>query len=164
MLAILARFPVLERAAPEPGAAESVRALRELGHQVGIVSARGWHPQALNATRAWLSAHAIAVDFLHIVRNKGALRGGADPAALAKCDAIRPLTHGHGPITAYVDDCLDHVRMVRDRGLCRLPMVYDMPWNRSAAAGERVDRVTDLMQLPGLIGPAAKANFVVRKR
>lgn len=51
-------------ATPLPGALESLRLLREQGHQIVIYTARSWAELAM--TRQWLDEHEIPYDGLHM--------------------------------------------------------------------------------------------------
>ena len=61
---VLMREQVLENCAPEPEAAATTHALRELGYRQIIITARGWHPDAYAITSDWLTQHGIYHDEL----------------------------------------------------------------------------------------------------
>ena len=158
---ILRLHEVLQNAAIEPGARDAILELRELGHPIGVVSGRGWHPDGIKLTRDWLSDQRLPLDFVQIVAARGSFRGRADPSAIEKCRAISMLTKGHGPIDAYVEDFVEHLGRAHVAGLVHTPVVFSRPWNAAAGPEPAFARVTSFAELPSLIGaPKAHARVV----
>ncbi len=157
---ILRRHEVLQNAVIEPGAREALLELRELGHKIGVVSGRGWHPDGTRITRDWLSDQRLPLDYVQVVAARGSFRGRADPSAIEKCRAIATLTKGQGALDAYVEDFLEHLDRVREAGLVHVPVVFDRPWN--VTAGTAFARVTTFADLPSLIGEPKAHRLVVR--
>ncbi len=58
---------VLEAAALERRAAETIEAARSAGYRIAVITARGWHPRGELLTWQWLERHALRVDELHLV-------------------------------------------------------------------------------------------------
>lgn len=117
---ILIAERTMEVCQPEPGAAETTRLLIELGFELVIVTARGWHPQAETLTREWLETHRIAYDELLIV-----------PLGADKLAALTDYDH----IALAVDDHPHNTFRYQQAGIPTLLM--DRPWNADAA-GERI--------------------------
>lgn len=158
--AILRRHEVLQNATIESGARDAILELRELGHRIGVVSGRGWHPDGVMVTRNWLRDQRLPLDFVQVVAARGDLRGHADPAAQEKCRVIAMLAKGNGPIAAYVEDFVEHLGRASDAGLVQTPVVFGRPWN-TAAPGPAFARVTSFSELPSLIGtPKVQARIV----
>jgi 5'(3')-deoxyribonucleotidase len=102
----------LESCLPEPNAAETTRQLAELGFEIAIVTARGWHAGAAELTRLWLQEHRIHHDHLAVV----ALGGN-------KLEVLTPFRE----IAFAVDDHPNNIRRYDSVGIASL--MVDMPWN-----------------------------------
>lgn len=113
---------VLERAQPEPGAAEAVTRAIELGFTPAIISARAWHPNGQSLTRDWLDAHGLPIQEVHLV-----------PLGVSKSSCLQ----GLGNIAAYVDDHLGHILDAQAAGIPGA-VLMDRPWNRFALPNDRV--------------------------
>ena len=128
---ILVDDRTLESCRPEPGAVAATRALAELGFEIAIVTARGWHPKAEAVTRDWLDEHGIQYDHLSIVSLGG-----------SKLEALKRFRR----ITLAVDDHPDHVRRYDMVGIPALLM--DRPWN-VGWPGERIFTLERVVELAG---------------
>lgn len=102
----------LESCQPEPNAAAATRQLAELGFEIAIITARGWHKGAAELTRTWLQQHRIHYDHLTVV----ALGGN-------KLEALTPFPE----IAFAVDDHPNNIRRYDSAGIASL--MVDMPWN-----------------------------------
>lgn len=129
---------VLETCPADEGAVETVRAIREAGAKVAVVTSRGFHPRALEVTQTWMAERDIEVDHLSIV-----------PLGHTKVEALSRLP---GQLLGYVDDYLVHLDSVsglaRERGTDLY--VIDRPWNqgddrfgRLGSALDYADRMLD---------------------
>lgn len=110
---ILIDGQALERCHPEPGAETATEALRRLGFQVAIVTARGWHPQAKAISHAWLQSQNISYDHLHVVPLGG--------------NKLEVLAHLQDVVMA-VDDHPNNIMRYHTQGIPSLLM--DRPWNK----------------------------------
>jgi 5'(3')-deoxyribonucleotidase len=128
---ILVNDRTLESCRPEPGAQAATRALSELGFEIAIVTARGWHPRAEAVTRHWLDKHSIQHHRLSIVSLGG-----------NKLEALTPFRR----IALAVDDHPDHVRRYREAGIPAVLM--DQPWN-AECEGERIFSLEGMVELTG---------------
>ena len=117
---VLITKQALEACEPEHNAATTTHELVDLGFDIVIVTARGWHPQAESITRSWLAAHAIRYDHLAVVPLQG-----------NKLDAIDTYSN----IWFAVDDHPSHVLRYQAAGIPTL--VMDRPWN-VGCSGHRV--------------------------
>ena len=110
----------------------TTRALKDLGFEIAIVTARGWHPRAEAITRDWLGEHGIHHDHLRIV-----------PLGANKLEVLTPFPR----IALAVDDHPDHVRRYRQAGIPALLM--DRPWNAGFRdeAGNGVTRITHCREI-----------------
>ena len=117
---------LLERAEPEPLAAETLLTLRANGWRIAIVTARGWHPDGEAVTRGWLARHGFPYDELHLVGH-----GDSKGAVFA----------GIGRIDLLVDDAPHHVLAAAELPTVRRPLIMTRPWNCDFRH-PRVGRVT----------------------
>jgi len=117
---VLVHGRTLEACHPEPGAVAVTRALHELGYELAIVTARGWHPQAEAITREWLHHHHITYDHLTVV-----------PLGGNKLTVLTPFRD----ITLAVDDHPSHIARYQTLNIPTLLM--DRPWN-ALYPGERI--------------------------
>jgi hypothetical protein len=137
LMSILVEDATLETCHPEPGAAATTKALRDLGFDIAIVTARGWHPRAEAITRAWLDTNAILFDQLIIV-----------PLGGDKLSALGPLRE----IAFAVDDHSTNVSRYQTAGVPVLLM--DRPWN----AGIEAERIYSLEAVVGYASAAAASG------
>jgi|GEM_PF-1939550 len=114
---------VLERAKPEPGAVDAVRVCRELGCEVQVMTARGWHPDGDALTRSWLAAHGFVVDALAVV--------GLHESKAAVIEAA-------GGADFLLDDSPRHIQEVMATGVVTTPVVLCRPWNQHVTGAGRV--------------------------
>jgi len=125
---ILIRSQVLENCQPEPGAAAVTQALRAQGFELAIVTARGWHPQALAITDEWLRTHGVSYDHLHIV-----------PLGSDKREVLKPFAN----IVLAVDD---HPHNITRYVAANIPAVLvDRPWNVDFAHPERIQALAAVL-------------------
>lgn len=117
---ILIHAQTLQACQPEPRAAAITQALAELGHEIAIVTARGWHPQAWAVTHEWLSRHRIAYHHLSVV-----------PLGGNKLEVLQSFEN----IILAVDDHPHHVTRYLSVGIPAL--LVDRPWNTDFR-GERI--------------------------
>lgn len=117
----------LENCEPEPGAAAATRRLRDEGFGLAVITARGWHPNALNLTRAWLESHEFAFDSLAVVP-----LGGDKLSCIAALESIR----------LAVDDHPRHIDRYRGAGIPAV--MISRPWNRHHDA-PRIDDLAALL-------------------
>ncbi len=106
---------VLESASLEPHAQPAVRAAREAGYRVAVVTARGWHPRGQQLTEEWLNAHGLDIDELHLVSAFG-----------DKSSVLREL----GRVAYFVDDHVGHLYPARALPYVSETLLVDRPWNR----------------------------------
>ncbi len=126
--ALLIEGGTLEICQPEPGAPEATWMLKDLGFEIAIVTARGWHPDAHPITRQWLATHGIPYDHLRII-----------PLGGNKLEVLEPFA----PVALAVDDHPANIAAYHRAGIPALMM--DRPWNADFA-GERIyslDAVVD---------------------
>jgi 5'(3')-deoxyribonucleotidase len=117
---ILIDAQVLENCQPEPGAEKITQLLSNLGFEVAIITARGWHPHAEAITHSWLQSQNIFHDHLHVV-----------PLGGNKLDVFTKLQD----VVMAVDDHPDNIARYHGKGIFSLLM--DRPWNRHFV-GERI--------------------------
>jgi 5'(3')-deoxyribonucleotidase len=123
---------VLEAAHLEPHAVEAVRAAREAGYRIAVVTARGWHPRGEAITRGWLEANGIAVDALHLVAAFG-----------SKAEVLARM----GPVRHFVDDHAGHLHPARGLPSVGETHLIDRPWNRDDSTHNRLRGLDELIRL-----------------
>jgi 5'(3')-deoxyribonucleotidase len=128
---ILIDAQVLEQCQPEPGAGKITHALRRLGFEVAIVTARGWHPQATAITRTWLQSQNISYDHLHVV-----------PLGGNKLEVFTQLQD----VVMAVDDHPDNITRYHAKGI--LSLLMDRPWNKHFS-GERIFSLDAIIDYAG---------------
>lgn len=124
---------ILDHARPEPGAAEALCCARECGHQVAILTARGWHPDGDALTREWLAAHGLLPDLLHIV-----------PLHQKKEEVLGR----YSGIAWMIDDNPAHVLGAARSGAVQSVVLMERPWNKDLA---HPLRVLDLFEYANLM-------------
>ena len=107
---------VLEKADLEPGCHEALGAIKEHGYKIGLLTARGWHPEGYKITQDFVGQHGLPVD--KIVVSSGHLAKKSD--YLTQFDGV---THG------YLDDSIHHVEDFRAKGINN-SYLLDRPWNK----------------------------------
>ncbi|MFP8965314.1 hypothetical protein ACKC9G_01855 [Pokkaliibacter sp. CJK22405] len=122
---------IINQVTPEPDAKPFIDACKSAGYSVVALTARGWHPNAVEDTRAYFERYALAVDDVHV----------CTPAE-DKADYIRHL----GNVHLYVDDHLRHITQVLARttnvGQC---VLMDRPWNQTVEPIARAYRLNDCL-------------------
>ena len=130
---VLIAEQALEVCEPEQDAALMTRTLVELGFEIVIVTARGWHPRAQSVTSSWLAAHAIHYDHLTVVPLQG-----------NKLQAL----DSYSNIRLAVDDHPSHVLRYQAAGIPTL--VMDRPWN-VACGGDRVSSMAAVVDYANVL-------------
>lgn len=118
---IIRQERALESCQPEPDAAATTEKLAEMGFEIAIITARGWHSGALELTREWLEQHRIHHDHLTIV-----------PLGGNKLEALKPFPN----IAFAVDDHPNNVKRYESIDISTLMM--DMPWNAEHQSKKRI--------------------------
>lgn len=103
---------------PIPGAVRAMQNIQRAGHPIVLITARGYHPEAYELTKAWLVRHEIPFDDLIIV-----------PSGKTKAEAaIGKYPKG---FAFMIDDNADNLDHMREAGLVSNPILIDQPWNQS---------------------------------
>jgi uncharacterized HAD superfamily protein len=101
-----------------PSAVRAMNTIRDSGHQIVLITSRGYHPRAYELTHAWLTRNNIPFDDLVIV-----------PAKHTKAQA----TIGKYPkgFMYMIDDNADNLDDMKEAGLVTNTILIDQPWNQS---------------------------------
>jgi hypothetical protein len=105
---------VIEKAVIHNKSYEFLDKLNKLGLYTVLITARGWHPDAINLTEHWVSEHNLNIDELIIV--------GVNES---KIHSIKKFNN----IIFSVDDRIKHCREYTQSGKINNVIVYDAPWN-----------------------------------
>ena len=108
-----ARSGMLEKARTLPHAQEALAMVKDAGLDVGLITARAWHPEGEELTRSWATENGLPVDKLILTTFE------ACKAAL--------LAGTEDPIALYADDAPRHVRRAGELGI--RSMMIRAPWN-----------------------------------
>lgn len=101
-----------------PSAVRAMKSIKDSGHQIVLITSRGYHPQAYEMTLAWLKANDIPFDDLVIV-----------PARQTKAQAT---IHKYPKGFMYmVDDNAQNLDDMKEAGLVANTILIDQPWNQS---------------------------------
>lgn len=90
---------------PIEGAAQVIRAAKDHGHDVFIVTHREQHPKAISSTHEWLAEHQIPYDVIAFARDKTVI-----------------------PVDVFIEDNVDNAWALEASGVHAL--LFDQPWNR----------------------------------
>ncbi|MBD8089297.1 hypothetical protein IFT48_04820 [Pseudomonas fluorescens] len=109
---------LLSKMVPYPDTRRALSRLRDAGYIIVLITSRGYHPDALALTQAWLKAHDLAYDHLII-----------KPEGLSKAQAAKPYyPQGFEFVVDDFDENLDHMR---EAGMAKELILIDQPWNRA---------------------------------
>lgn len=106
---------ILETSEIEPGVVELMHKLKEQGFSIGFLTARSWHPNALEVTQNLVKQHNLPVDKVVIANFKG-----------KKTDYLEQFP---GEIVGFLDDSATHVEDFIKAGINN-SCVMDRPWNQ----------------------------------
>jgi len=118
---------VLESGIIHDGAVDLFKTLREQDTRIAIVTARGWHPKALQVTEDWLHLNNLVPDELHIVS--------------MQCNKNNSTTHMK-KVRLAVDDREHHV--FHFSKLTKNAFLYRQGWNKHATDHRHIDNLTQL--------------------
>lgn len=120
---------ILRKSDIYPESAKAFHLAKERGFRVGILSARGWHQDALEITLASLAEESLAVDRIELVRP-------------GESKAIKAKVFGH--ISLVVDDHHDNLQQLAPHS--DYLALIDRPWNADVSAFQRHANVLDAIQ------------------
>lgn len=127
---------------PHAGVVETTARLKELGYDIHIVTARGWHPDAEAQTDAWLKEHNITFDSVHIV-----------PFGMCKEEMTRNIPN----VEFFIDDRMDHCLAMHNSGrIGSKTLVFAQPWNQTQfeahTADDNLQRIEDIREILRFVG------------
>lgn len=107
---------VLQNIEPHDESAEVLTELYDRGYHVAIVSARSFHPDAENITKAWFDKYNLPYGSVHISTHV------APKITVLEYDNI----------VVSVDDNIEHSQDYIDSNRVKNVLLYDMPWNKNS--------------------------------
>lgn len=122
----------LESIPVELQAAPFLMHLKTEGYRLEIVTARGYHPNAVQRTLNWCHSHSLPIDKVHVV-----------PLYGDKKQVLEQM----GQIHFYVEDNHDHVIAADQLPNVERIFLMDRPWNRSCDVGTRVQNLMDVYRV-----------------
>jgi len=109
---------LLSKMMPFADTRRALQRLRDAGYKVVLITSRGYHPDALALTMAWLKEHDLPFHDLII-----------KPEGVTKAQAAKDLyPSGFEFMVDDFDSNLDHMR---DAKMARDLILIDQPWNRT---------------------------------
>jgi len=103
---------------PCVGAPEALKAIREAGADVVLITARGYHPEVESVTVEWLERHGMHFDDLIVV-----------PEGQSKGEVARR-RYPKG-FEVMIDDNAGNLDSMKSHGLVQNTILVDKPWNHS---------------------------------
>lgn len=154
-------YGVIEQCKIEPHAKEVLQAFVDHGHQIDVVTSRGWHPRARQLTEDFIQTHNLPITNLRVL-----------PQRMSKAEYLNAnFNYNDRPISFFVDDNIDHVSAVANKCFVRFPTLVHRPWNneeRKLGRTKGLDPtsymfdVEDLVQLHTLLRLVDSNNYMVR--
>lgn len=126
-LNVLIDYNVIERALPIPGVKEALEFVKAKGYDIHIVTARGWHPTAMDTTKKWFEEYNVPYDTINIV-----------PLGSNKSDVMDKIEN----VICLVDDNVKNCNEVISRGYDAY--LIDMPWNTNSTI-KRLNSVVEII-------------------
>lgn len=128
---------VLEKAPLRAGVSEAMAELGKAGYKLGLITARGWHPEGEGVTWAMAEEHGLPVSELVVVRFEQ-----------EKAQVLRELGMD---VSGFVDDTYRHVKGCLDNGWRAYVMSH--PWNEQYEQAPRVSGLGEFAQRIAEAGP-----------
>lgn len=121
------KYRVIEDAVLDSGIKHVFDKIKEDGYQIGVITARGWHPDGYNITKKFLDTHNLSYDKIVVTdhtKNK-----------------IHYINEFNGSIHGFLDDNFHHVEMFSKHGINAF--VLNRPWNKMFDYNNRVYNLED---------------------
>ncbi len=131
----MAQHAVLENAVVEEGVKQTLQLLRDRDYSLGLITARGWHPDGKDITNKMVRDNDLAIDKVvvsHVYTDKKS-------AFINQFD---------GEIVAYFDDSAHHVRDFLEHGVSSY--LLDRPWNISEIELPRIHSISEVLDIVGM--------------
>lgn len=114
--ACLIESDALRKAKPMEDSINFCQHLIDNNYIVLMVTARGWHPQAVELTKQWLEEYKIPYHDLYVTKLNQ-----------SKYKAIEK----YGVIDLAVDDAFENIKNYKESGMVRHPVLFHHPWNKN---------------------------------
>jgi uncharacterized HAD superfamily protein len=111
---VLVDSDILNAIEPYEETPRTLKAVRDAGHKIVIITSRKYHPDALNVTQNWFEKHNLPFDNIHISGH------GIRKSIYTKL---------YDNIIMAVDDNADNCNDFIKNGNINNTMLMDMPWN-----------------------------------
>lgn len=128
---------VLSQMIPHDGAVSFTHGLKNLGYDVMVMTARGWHPDAYKITSRWLQKYGFNVDELNIV-----------PITACKSDVINKCQRARDGVL-FLDDRHEHCKAVIDNTNVKNVLLFEQPWNTGIDGIKRVNNYSQIINIIG---------------
>jgi hypothetical protein len=138
---------LLERAPLREGVAEAMVSIRQSGYELGLITARGWHPQGEALTWAMAAKHGLPIGEVVVL-------------SYEECKA-KKLEDLGVRVDGFVDDTHRHVRACQAKGWSASLMTQ--PWNEKHEDVPRVSALGEFAQMlaikAGAVEPARRLKM-----
>lgn len=108
---------LLSQMLPYADTRQALQRLKDAGYAIVLITSRGYHPQALELTKAWLAEHRLP--YLDLI---------IKPEGITKAEASR-LAYPKG-FEFMVDDFPANLDHMGQAGMAKHLVLIDQPWNR----------------------------------
>lgn len=125
------KHQVIEKISLEPEVFEIFHYLKNKNFHIGLLTARGWHPQGVELTQKFVEKFNLPVD--KIVVSKGHM--------FKKSVHINDF---NGQIEFYLDDSIHHIEDFKSHGISAF--LVDRPWNQNSSL-PRLHKLQDIIDI-----------------
>ncbi len=125
---------ILSEIAPVDGAPEGIRAWRQAGADIHIVTGRP--PSTRAASEAWLDAYDVPYQRLSFVDKYGRNHAPVEGTDIMTLDALRTQ-----PFCMAIDDSPTAIRFMAERTAVPI-IIFDRPWNAELEFPDAATRIT----------------------
>ena len=115
---VIIKQDLLSQMVPYPDTRRALQRLRDEGYHIVLITSRGYHPDALALTLAWLKVHDLPFDDLII-----------KPEGITKAEAAKD-RYPKG-FEFMVDDFESNLDHMKEAGMARTLILIDQPWNKA---------------------------------
>lgn len=104
--------------------------LKKKNYNLVAVTARSYHPNALQITKDWFNKYNIPIDAIHVSEH-----------GISKVEYVRQYEN----IVAAVDDKFENCEDFENSGIVNNTLIYNMPWNiERTSTMKRIDCLSEL--------------------
>lgn len=121
---------ILSDIEPYEDTKETLNALKQLGHNIVIVTSRNYHPDAYNVTKTWFEKHGLPYDKIHISGH------GVKKSSFA---------NQYSDVVMAVDDNIDNCNDFIVNSNINKTLLMNMPWNSANKDIKRIHQINEML-------------------